>query len=231
MNIFEYNSQNKPFDNGEIISKFINDYIRLYNCENILFVRTPTTGDWLNKICINNDNVVRILYDTNFITGIDSSNLKNKIEYKNLEVTLSQLNKKFDLICIDPFHLYEISKANFNLFYSYLSENGTIISHDCFPSTAKMAHPNYCKGGWCGETYVAFVEFAHNNPELYYGILNIDTGIGIISKLNNTLFLKNNLNIEKQELFLSKHKNKEMHTNIYKYFCENSIELINSIDL
>lgn len=225
MNISEYTPK-KKIVNGEMITKFINDYIRLYNCENILFVRTPTTGDWLNKICINNNNVVRILYDTNFITGINSSKLKDKIEYKNLEYTLTKLDKKFDLICIDPFHEYEISKSNFNLLYSYLSENGTIISHDCFPLTEKMAEPNYFHGEWSGETYVALVEFAYNHPELYYGILNIDTGIGIISKLNNIIFLKNNLDVEKQKLFLSKYKNKD---NIYKYFCENSIELINCI--
>lgn len=166
-----------------------------------------------------------------FVTGINSSNITNKIEYKNLENELSQLNKKFNLICIDPFHEYEISKSNFNLLYSYLSEDGTIISHDCFPAITKLARPTYCQGEWCGETYVAFVEFAHNNPALYYGILNIDTGIGIISKLNNVLFLKNNLDIEKQKIFLAKHKNKELYVDIYKYFCENSIGLINSIIL
>jgi hypothetical protein len=228
MNILEYNKK-KKYLNGEIISKIINDYIRLYNCENILFVRSPTTGDFLDHICINNNNVVRIIYDTDFITGINSYNLKNKIDYKNLDYTLSQLNKKFNLICIDPFHEYEISKSDFNLLYSYLSEDGTIISHDCFPANEKSARPKYLKGGWSGETYVALVEFAYNNPTLYYGLLNIDTGIGIISKLNNIIFLKNNLDIEKQKIFLSKYKNKETYIDIYKYFHENSIELINSI--
>ena len=52
MNILQYNNKNKTIVNGEIITKFINDYIRLYNCENILFVRTPTTGDWLKNIYI-----------------------------------------------------------------------------------------------------------------------------------------------------------------------------------
>ena len=127
MNILEYNNQKKPVVNGKIITKCINDYISLYNCENILLVRTPTTGDWMKNICMNNNNVVRILYDTDFITGINSSNIKDKIEYKNLEDTLSKLNKTYDLICIDPFHEYEISKENFNLLYSYLNEEGTII--------------------------------------------------------------------------------------------------------
>lgn len=65
MDISKYNNQ-KRIVNGEIITKFINDYISLYNCENILFVRTPTTGNWLENICVTNNNVVRILYDTNF---------------------------------------------------------------------------------------------------------------------------------------------------------------------
>lgn len=73
MNILEYNIEHK---NGEIMSKFIDDYIRVYNCENILFVRSPTTGDFLDNTCINNNNVVRIIYDTDFITGTNSSNLK-----------------------------------------------------------------------------------------------------------------------------------------------------------
>lgn len=231
MNILEYNNQNNKITNGEIITKFINDYIRVFNCENILFVRTPTTGHWLDNICINNNNDVRIVYDTNFITGINSSKIINKIEYKNLEDKLTQLNKKFDLICVDPFHEYEISKSNFDLLYLYLSNSGTIISHDCFPDTEMLAQPKYRKRDWCGETYVALVEFAYNNPTLYYGVLNIDTGIGIISKLNNIMFLKNNLDIEKQKLFLSKHKNNNMYTDIYKYFCENSTDLINSISL
>lgn len=230
MNILNYrNKTNKPA-NGKIITKFINDYIRVFNCESILFVRTPTTGDWLNDTCINNNNVVRIVYDTNFITGINSSKITNKIEYENLEEELTKLNKKFDLICVDPFHEYEISKSNFNLLYLYLSNSGTIISHDCFPDTKNLAQPKYIKGAWCGETYVALVEFAYNNPTLYYGVLNVDTGIGIISK-NNILFLKNNLDIEKQKLFLLKHESDNSYGDIYKYFCENSADLINAINL
>jgi hypothetical protein len=33
-----------------------------YNPENILFIRTPTTGEWLDKLFIKNVNVSRILY-------------------------------------------------------------------------------------------------------------------------------------------------------------------------
>jgi hypothetical protein len=226
MNILDYKIEN-PFD-GEIINKFIDDYIKVYNCKNILFVRTPTTGEWLDKLCINNTNVIRILYDTKNKTGISNYNLKSIIKYEDFEYELKKLNKKFDLICIDPFHEYETSKRDFKLLYSLLTANGTIISHDCFPETKLLANPKYQKGAWCGETYVALVDFAYNNAILYYGLLNIDTGIGIISK-SNIAFLTNNLNFKKQEIFLSMHKNNN--SSVYEYFCENSIELINAITL
>lgn len=231
MNIFNKNREKNKITNGEIITKIINNYISKYNFTNILFVRTPTTGNWLDKIGVNNNNIIRIIYDTDFITGINSSNINNKINYNNLENILLKLNKKFNLICLDPYHDYEISKSNFNLLYSYLTDDGTMISHDCFPTTVQCAYPKYFEGDWCGETYIAFVEFAYNNPTLYYAILNIDTGIGIISKSNKLTYLINHLNNEKQKLFISMKKNNKLYTEIYQYFFDNSKELINSINL
>lgn len=45
-----------------------------------------------------------------------------------------------------------------------------------------MTLPYYTRGNWSGETYIAFVEIAYKNPNLFFGLLNTDTGIGIISK-------------------------------------------------
>lgn len=97
-----------------------------------------------------------------------------------------------------------------------------------------MANPNYIKGPWCGETYMAFVEFAYNNysnnPNNYYAILNIDTGIGIISK-KQLGFLSNTLDRKKQEHLLYLYYNNNPKGQYYKYFNENSKDIINSIQL
>ena len=77
-----------------------------------------------------------------------------------------------------------------------------------------VANPSYIAGSWCGETYVAFIEFAYNNPHLFYTILNIDTGIGILSK-KKLNFLLNTLDREKQEHLLFLHKNSQ---DYYTYF-------------
>lgn len=215
--------------NGKTISQLVNDIYNLYQPANILFVRTYTTGDWLDKLLLNNNNVTRILYKTDKTTITKRSHRSTIIiDSTDFENKLNTINKKFDLICMDPFHEYEYSKNNLFLLSSFLSDTGILISHDCFPKNKMMASPKYFYGDWCGETYVAFVEFAYKNPTLYYVILNTDTGIGIISKLQFD-FLKNELNILKQQTLLSMHEHNS--DGIYEYFCENAEEIINSINV
>ncbi len=254
----------KNFDVGEIISLIIKDLYNTKKYNDILFIRTSTTGQWLDKILLEDKNIIRILYYTDITKGyyeniekekkrIKNKNRirnKNKIINKNknknkkqieriefykakihsneLEKTINSLNKKFDLICIDSFHEYKESKRDFELITLLLNDNGKIICHDCYPLNKYTSSPNFILGNWSGETYIALVELAYNNPNYYYGILNIDTGIGIISKKEFEL-LKNNLNRDKQKELLSLHKNNN--ENIYDYFIENSKEIINMIDL
>ena len=47
---------------GDIISLFINDLYNENKYTNILFIRTCTTGGWLDNLLIKYKNVTRILY-------------------------------------------------------------------------------------------------------------------------------------------------------------------------
>jgi len=210
---------------GDIISLFINDLYNENKYKNILFIRTCTTGGWLDNLLIKYKNVTRILYYNDTIKKpIMSHKLTKKIHLKNLEYKLKSLNKKFDLICIDTWHEYEQSLHDFNIISSFLNESGILISHDCYPWTKEVANPHYIPGSWCGETYISFVEFAYNNPNLFYTILNIDTGIGILSKTHLN-FLSNTLDRQKQEHLLYLYKNSK---DYYIYFIENSKDIINA---
>ena len=102
---------------------------------------------------------------------------------------------------MDTSHEYEISSRDFKIISSLLNETGILISHDCYPWNEKVANPSYITGEWSGETYIAFVEFAYNNPNMFYTVLNIDTGVGIISN-KQIQFLSNSLDKNKQEYLL-----------------------------
>ncbi len=215
----------QKYKNAEIISKIIED---LYRPEkNILFIRTPTTGDWFDRLFKNKSNVTRILYKTDITDKFFYHKSTHIITHDELFDKIKSFNQKFDLIGIDPYHEFEFSKKDFETISLFLSDTGMIISHDCLPKTKLIAEPKFIKGEWSGMTYLAFINFAYNNPNLYYALLNIDTGIGIISK-KQFEGVKNNLYQNKQlellELFV------QDPNNVYDFFYSNRKELINLIE-
>jgi hypothetical protein len=209
---------------GDIITSLISDLYNENKYKNILFVRTSTTGSWLDNLLIENQNITRILYHADIKkTFTKSHRLTTTIHSNDLEKYLTSLNKTYDLICIDTWHEYEVSSRDFRIISSLLNESGILISHDCYPWNKTVASPTYFPGSWCGETYISFVNFAYNNPNLYYTVLNIDTGIGIISK-KELYGLSNTLDRKKQEYLL-------LQKNVidpYIYFIENSKDIINA---
>lgn len=220
----KYFSKNE-YKDGSIISQVIVDLYNSGKCENVLFVRTPTTGNWLDKIFIDAPNITRIIYDTHKIPRFSFHKSSIIIEHHILEDVLRSKNKTFDLICLDSFHEYSYSQRDLSGMSSYLTERGVMVCHDCFPSSKSMDAPIYKPLGWNGETYIAFIEFAYHNPELFYGLLKIDTGIGIISKLQIN-GLHNHFNKDKQkDLLLCRENGGDP----YKYFCENSKDIMNVI--
>jgi hypothetical protein len=209
----------KNYMNGEVISLFIKDLCNKYNYNDILFVRTPTTGSWMDQLLKKNTRITRFIYDTRKAKIENCHKSTIIVKQEKMEVVINSLNKKFDLICIDPFHEYKESTRDFFYFYSLLKDDGILISHDCFPKEKSMASAKYKSGSWSGSTYAAFIKFAVKNQNLFYGVLETDTGIGIISKQKKD-FLTNNLDRDKQKIFLNKFKKNSADT--YAYFRENS---------
>lgn len=211
--------------NGQIISDIVNDYCREYNPINILFVRTTTTGMWLDNLLCENSNVTRILCNTIVMTIPNPHPDTIIINNSDLSNYLLSLNKQYDMICVDPYHLYEKSNDALFSIIEYLSNTGKIICHDCCPKNESMASPQFVSGVWSGMTYLSFIKLAHSYPAYFYGVLDTDTGIGILSK-TNIESLRTNLNNEKQEEILKRFDDGE---NVYNYFIENKSDLINVI--
>jgi len=213
---------------GEVVTKMIEDLHKERGYKNILCIRTPTTGAWMDTIFKKQTaNVTRLMYTTGSMTANSyMKKLYTVIGHSDFESHIRGLGVQFDLICIDPFHEYAESAADFSVLPLFLTDVGIIVSHDCHPHNKDWATPKFKSGAWCGVTYVAFVEFAYNNPDWYYTILNNDTGVGIMSK-QPMAPLKNTFNRELQKQLIDMYKAGDDTT--YDFFCANSKELINAI--
>jgi len=116
--IYKYLSNNNT-KNGEIVSLVINDLCKLHSFENVLFIRTPTTGEWLDHIYLpHNIYLKRILYNSvKHSTKHHPATIV--INQDNIQQSLLKFfldNKTYDLICIDPFHEYNPSFRDLTIF-------------------------------------------------------------------------------------------------------------------
>ena len=104
--------------------------------------------------------------------------------------------KKFDLVFIDGLHTYTQVKKDILNSVKFLNTNGIILVHDCLPDTmSKQAVPRY-KMQWNGDVWKAIVDL-RQNPDLDIYTCEMDQGIGIIKKNNNTSILKLSTEIDK----------------------------------
>jgi hypothetical protein len=215
MDVEKYLKQKKI--GGEIVIRALNDLHAMKNFQNVLCVRTPTTGAWMEAIRLKDATITRILYDV--------SPKKGMFEHANVETYLNTLNIKFDAICMDSYHEYKESSHDFKLFASYLNDDGILLSHDCYPPKKEYATKTFKKGYWCGLTYICFVELALNNPQWYYCVVDNDNGVGILSKQPLSP-LRNTLDSDKQKQLLELKDDTDA---AYIFFRENSKDLINCI--
>lgn len=194
---------------GKLISFLVKELCeKTSDIKSVLFLRTQSTGSWMDyihlpsRICVG-----RILYLTDIEMRLEKCHPATRVvenDPTNLFTNYIDENMSFDLICIDGFHEYEASVRDFSYCVRLLSPHGVLLSHDCAPTTAITASPRFRHGYWSGDTYHAFVRVAYDNPSFYTGIIDTDTGIGIIAKdLNRvspqlTKYITRNHDREKQ---------------------------------
>ncbi len=106
---------------------------------------------------------------------------------------------RFDLIFIDGLHLADQVDKDIQNALKYLKEDGFIVLHDCNPPTEWHAREDYsfyespAGGLWNGTTWKAFLKW-RSNPDLYSCCVDMDFGVGILSKthpIGDPLELKN----------------------------------------
>ena len=86
----------------------------------------------------------------------------------------------YDLIFIDGLHLYEQVKKDFYNSISILNEGGTIVIHDCNPSTYEMQKRESGGGEWTGDVWKLIVHLRNKHDDLKVCVIDTDYGCGIV---------------------------------------------------
>jgi hypothetical protein len=89
-------------------------------------------------------------------------------------------NVKFDIIFIDGLHHDDQVLKDIENSLKHLNENGTIVCHDCLPTTRKMQERNDHGGEWTGDVWKAIAKLRKERTDLDIKVVDTDYGCGII---------------------------------------------------
>jgi hypothetical protein len=92
---------------------------------------------------------------------------------------------KYDIIFIDGLHHSDQVLKNIKNSLNHLSENGSIVCHDCLPSNERMQERDDHGGEWTGDVWKAIAELRVETIELDIKVVDTDYGCGIIRKGTN----------------------------------------------
>lgn len=92
----------------------------------------------------------------------------------------SSNKETFDIIFIDGLHHNEQVKKDIENALKVLNENGTIVVHDCNPTTEAMQKVPRITKEWTGDGWKAWVSLRRTRADLEMKVINTDYGCGII---------------------------------------------------
>lgn len=92
-------------------------------------------------------------------------------------------NDRFDLIFIDGLHHANQVGRDILSALAILNENGTIVVHDCNPTTEQMQLVPRKKGtAWTGDVWKTWVRLRATRPDLTMLVVDTDFGCGVIRR-------------------------------------------------
>ena len=88
----------------------------------------------------------------------------------------------FDLVFIDGWHEHEQVYRDVTNSLQMLRTDGTIVLHDCNPTTEAMQHVPQIQGEWTGDCWKAIVRLRTTRNDLAVSVLDTDYGLGIVRR-------------------------------------------------
>lgn len=93
----------------------------------------------------------------------------------------AQNKEQFDIIFIDGLHHSEQVDKDIVNSLACLSEGGTIVMHDCNPTTEVMQRTPDHGGEWTGDVWKSVYKI-RQRPDLFVQVVNTDYGCGIVQR-------------------------------------------------
>lgn len=114
-------------------------------------------------------------------TGVDPEPKVRASHVMTSDDFFASNKKKFDIIFIDGLHHAEQVRRDIENGLKYLSPNGSIVVHDCNPTTEEMQHVPRIQGEWTGDVWKAWCKL-RSRTDLKMFVYDCDYGVGVIQK-------------------------------------------------
>lgn len=115
--------------------------------------------------------------------GVDPDTASAATVHLTSDDYFKQLSDKFDIIFIDGLHHADQVKNDIENSLKHLNEGGTIVMHDCLPTSKRMQEiPLQEQNEWCGNVWETWVKLRRTRPDLEMRCINTDWGTSIIRK-------------------------------------------------
>ena len=184
----------------------INNFIQKLGYNNYLEIGTQNPNGNFNHINIKNKYSVEP-FPPSELSANDYSFVGTSDQYFDF----ISPDTKFDIIFIDGLHHSNQVLKDIENALNHLSDNGTIVCHDCLPTTEKMQERNDHGGEWTGDVWKAIAELRVERIDLDIKVVDTDYGCGIIRKGTNIPYITNE------------------NYKTYTYYSNNKNELLNVI--
>jgi len=168
--ILHYDSIPSHYNNQIARTTILNTLVEKFNYQSYLEIgqgHRQDNFDWIN---------------CSIKIGVDPDKKLNAT-YQMTSDKFFALNKhSFDLIFIDGLHrAYQVERDILNSL-EVLNKNGTIVAHDCNPTTKATQMIPKRQPSWTGDVWKAWVKLRATRSDLKMYVIDVCTGCGIIRK-------------------------------------------------
>ena len=128
------------------------------------------------------------------------------------------ITQKYDIIFIDGLHLSEQVHRDITNSLACLNDNGTILVHDCNPTTEITQRRERASDAWHGDVWKTIVKLRIERPDLSICTVDTDEGCCVIQFGSQDLLVP--LEDPYEYSFLEKHRVEALNLVSVASFCE-----------